>query len=404
MKEMAINLKEGIASIRINPLRSFLAILGVVIGVAAVITVVSFGEGHRQRIQIEIDKIGADVFWIQPKRISVNVEETADERRFTSYQPLKYGDVECLKYYGTKINKIAAFSNLFTNISLNSKPLDLNIIATEPSYQKIMKLALVRGRFLSESDLIESRKVCVIEYSDYLKKYLSQRDPLSSSVYFSNINFKVIGLLNKKSESLQPSFRGNIYIPITALKYFYYGNAIETIYCQTERSNIKQALKQAEEILKSRYKGKDLFEAVNVEKLFKSAEKMTRTASLVTAGIAMISLIVGSIGIMNIMLVSVTERTREIGLKKCIGAKNKDIRNQFLLEAILLTSIGGGIGIGLGIFLAQVIGSIIKIPVVFSFLATMIGFFFSVGIGIIAGFYPAFKASRLNPIEALRFE
>lgn len=404
MKEMAINLKEGIASIRINPLRSFLAILGVVIGVAAVITVVSFGEGHRQRIQIEIDKIGADVFWIQPKRISVNVEETADERRFTSYQPLKYGDVECLKYYGTKINKIAAFSNLFTNISLNSKPLDLNIIATEPSYQKIMKLALVRGRFLSESDLIESRKVCVIEYSDYLKKYLSQRDPLSSSVYFSNINFKVIGLLNKKSESLQPSFRGNIYIPITALKYFYYGNAIETIYCQTGRSNIKQALKQAAEILKSRYKGKDLFEAVNVEKLFKSAEKMTRTASLVTAGIAMISLIVGSIGIMNIMLVSVTERTREIGLKKCLGAKNKDIRNQFLLEAILLTSIGGGIGIGLGIFLAQVIGPIIKIPVVFSFLATLIGLFFSVGIGIIAGFYPAFKASRLNPIEALRFE
>jgi putative ABC transport system permease protein len=141
-----------------------------------------------------------------------------------------------------------------------------------------------------------------------------------------------------------------------------------------------------------------------LEKFFKSAEKMTRTASLVTADIAMISLIVGSIGIMNIMLVSVTERTREVGLRKCVGAKNSDIRNQFLLEAVLLTSIGGGIGIGSGIFLAQIIGSIIKIPVVFSFLAAMIGFFFSVGIGIIAGFYPAFKASRLNPIEALRYE
>jgi putative ABC transport system permease protein len=325
MHGIVINLKEGIASIRINPLRSFLAILGVVIGVAAVIAVVSFGEGHRKRIQIEIEKIGADVFWIQPKRVKVNIEESSNERRVINYQLLNYADVECLKYYGTKINKIAATINLFTNLSLNSKPIDLHIIATEPSYQQIMKFELVRGRFLSESDLIESRKVCVIEYSDYLKKYLSQRDPLSSSVYFSNINFKVIGLLNKKSESLQPSFRGNIYIPITALKYFYYGNAIETIYCQTERSNIKQALKQAEEILKSRYKGKDLFEAVNVEKLFKSAEKMTRTASLVTAGIAMISLIVGSIGIMNIMLVSVTERTREIGLKKCIGAKSKDI-------------------------------------------------------------------------------
>lgn len=404
MKEMAINLKEGIASIRINPLRSFLAMLGVVIGVAAVITVVSFGEGHRLRIQIEIDKIGADVFWIQPKQISVNIEENASDRTFTSYQPLKYGDVECLKYYGTKINKIAAFSNLFTNISLNSKPLDLNIIATEPSYQQIMKLALVRGRFLSESDLRESRKVCVIEYSDYLKKYLSKNDPLSRTIFLDKTQFKVIGLLNKKPESIQSNLLGNIYIPITSLKYFFYGDAIETIYCQTPRSDVKQALKQAEDMLKSRYQGKDIFEAVNVAKLFQSAEKMTRTASLVSAGIAMISLIVGGIGIMNIMLVSVTERTREIGLRKCIGAKNWDIRNQFLLEAILLTSIGGGIGIGLGIFLAQVTGSIIKIPVVFSFWAALIGLFFSVGIGIIAGFYPAFKASKLNPIEALRYE
>ena len=404
MKEMVINLKEGIASIRINPLRSFLAILGVVIGVAAVIAVVSFGEGHRQRIQIEIEKIGADVFWIQPKRTNFNSEENFSERKFTSYQPLKYSDIECLKYYGTKINKIAAFYHLFTSLSLNSKPLNLNVVATEPSYQQIMKLELVRGRFLSESDIRESRKVCVFEYSDYLKKYLSKNDPLSSTIFLDKNQFKVIGLLNKKPESLQSNLLGSIYIPITSLKYFFYGDAIETIYCQTERSDIKQALKQAEDMLKSRYQGKDIFEAVNVEKLFKSAEKMTRTASLVTAGIAMISLIVGGIGIMNIMLVSVTERTREIGLRKCIGAKNWDIRNQFLLEAILLTSIGGGIGIGLGIFLAQVIGSIIKIPVVFSFLAALIGFFFSVGIGIIAGFYPALKASRLSPIEALRFE
>lgn len=399
-----INLEEGIASIRMNSLRSFLAILGVVIGVAAVIAVVSFGEGHRKRIQTEIDKIGADVFWIQPKRTSVSIEENASERRFTSYQLLKYSDIECLKHYGTKINKIAAFHNLFTSLSINSKPLNLNVIATEPSYQQIMKLELVRGRFLSKSDIHESRKVCVIEYSDYLKKYLAQRDPLFSTILFGSTKFRVIGLLNKKTEGLQPNFRGNIYIPITALKYFFYGDAIETIYCQTQRSDVKKALKQAEDILKSRYQGKDLFEAMNVEKLFKSAEQMTRTASLVTAGIAMISLIVGSIGIMNIMLVSVTERTREIGLRKCVGAKNRDIRNQFLLEAILLTTIGGGIGICLGIFLAQVIGSMIKIPVVFSLLAALIGCCFSVGIGIIAGFYPAYKASRLNPIEALRFE
>lgn len=200
MQALGINLKEGIASLRINPLRSFLAILSVVIGVAAVIAVVSFGEGHRQRIQMEIDKIGADVFWIQPKRTSVNSEDNASERRFTSYQALKYADVTSLNYYATKIKKIAAFHNLFTNLSLNSKPLDLNIIATEPSYQQIMKLELVRGRFLSESDIRESRKVCVIEYSDYLKKYLTQRDPLFSTVLLGSTKFTVIGLLNKKEK------------------------------------------------------------------------------------------------------------------------------------------------------------------------------------------------------------
>ena len=267
-----------------------------------------------------------------------------------------------------------------------------------------MKLELIGGRFISEADLIEARKVCVIEYSDYFKKYLSKGNPLQSFVCIENIKFKVIGLLNKKSESLRPSYHGNIYIPLTTLKFFYSDDFLETIYCQTDRRLVKKAMKQAEEILKSRHKGENLFECVNAEKLFKSAEKLTRTASQVTAGIAMISLIVGSIGIMNIMLVSVTERTREIGIRKCVGAKKRDVRNQILIEAALLTTAGGTLGIALGIFGAKFIASLINIPVAFSILAAIIGFVFSVSIGIISGFYPAYKASKLNPIEALRYE
>jgi putative ABC transport system permease protein len=403
MQAIELNLKEGINSLRLNPLRSFLAMLGVVIGVAAVITVISFGEGHSRRIQQEIDKIGADVFWIRPKRQAVNPEEMEKQPLFF-LQTLKYADLKALTFYNTKIICSAGLNQFFTSVLYNDQQIESNIIATEPAYAKILKLESIMGRFLSQADFKESRKVCVIEYSDYLRKYLSQKNPLESFVVIENIKFRVIGLLNKKKESLRPSFQGNIYIPLSAQKYFFSDNFLETIYFQTSRKNVKKAMKNAEEIMKSRHKGENLLECVNAEKLFKSAEKLTRTASLVTAGIAMISLIVGSIGIMNIMLVSVTERTREIGLRKCVGAKNKNIRNQFLIEASLLTTIGGGMGIGFGFFLAKFISSIIDIPVVFSLIASIIGFVFSVSIGIITGLYPAYKASKLNPIEALRYE
>ncbi|MBC8184952.1 ABC transporter permease, partial [candidate division KSB1 bacterium] len=275
MQAIVVNLKEGINSLRLNPLRSFLAMLGVVIGVAAVITVISFGEGHSRRIQQEIDKIGADVFWIQPKRQAINPEEM-EKRPLFFQQSLKYSDLKALKFYNTKMIRSAAFNQFFTSVSYNGQQLELNIAATEPAYAKIMNLESISGRFLSETDLRGARKVCVIEYSDYLRKFLSRKNPLQSFVLIENTKFKVIGLLNKKSESLRPSFRGSIYIPLTALKYFYSNGFPETIYCQTDRKDVKKSMRQAEEILKSRHKGENLFECVNAEKLFKSAEKLTR--------------------------------------------------------------------------------------------------------------------------------
>ena len=161
---------------------------------------------------------------------------------------------------------------------------------------------------------------------------------------------------------------------------------------------------QTDEILKSRYRGNMIFESYNAKKMFQSAEKLTRTASLVTAGIAMISLLVGSIGIMNIMLVSVSERTREIGLRKSVGAKKRDVGMQFIIEAVILTLVGGIVGTIGGIFIAKILGSIINIPVAVSILSIFIGVTFSAGIGIVSGFYPAYNAFNLNPIDALRTE
>ena len=399
-----ISISMGINSLRANPLRSLLAILGVVIGVAAVISVVAFGEGHRQRIQKEVDKLGADIFWIRPIRQRIDPSES--DRPKLSYRPqyFKYKDVETLSRYATKIRKIASFKNFHSTVFVNNQKVDLGVIFTEQAYQEIAKIKLINGRFLNDSDIYMGRKVCVIEYCDRLKKEFAINNPLESFVYINNIRFKIIGLVEKKKELVWSGFSDNIYIPISTMKFIYYDDYIEKIYCQTERALIKDAMYQAEKILKSKYRGKKLFEAYNANKMYQSAEKLTRTASLVTAGIATISLLVGGIGIMNIMLVSVTERTREIGIKKAIGAKIRDIRYQFLFESILLTSIGGILGIIKGVFLAKTIGAAIQIPIVISWVSIIIGMFFSIGIGVISGLYPAFKASKLDPIEALRYE
>ncbi len=397
-------LKIGIISLRSNPLRSFLAILGVVVGVAAVISVVAFGEGHRQRIQNEIAKWGSDVFWIQPVRPIFDSSETDHPQRHFQMQFLNYSDLTSLRHYATKINRMAAFNNFSSTVFLDNQRLDLNVITTEPSYKEIGKLNLISGRFLTDFDIHLARRVCVVEYTNPLKKIFAVHNPSESSISINNLKFKIIGLVEKKSKTFWSGFGGNIYIPISTLMYLNSEVNLERIYCQTEPDYVKEAMIETEQILKSKHRGEKLFEAYNAKKMFKSAEKLTRTASLVTAGIAMISLLVGSIGIMNIMLVTVTERTREIGVRKAVGAKKRDIRNQFLGESILLTSIGGAIGTTAGILLAKIIGTGLQIPVVISVMSIIIGIVFSVGIGIISGFYPAFKASKLHPIEALRHE
>jgi len=413
MQNIIINLIEGVTGLRTHKLRSLLAILGVVIGVAAVIAVVSFGEGHSRRIQEEIDKIGADVFWVQPKSQSRYVEVFAggmisvvrqEEGEAKKPRHLTCDHVETLRRYGTRIEQSTPFFYFQEALLLNDDQVSLEIIATDPSYEEIMDLDIVRGRFINETDVREKRRVCVIKYSDYLRKYLTKKEPLQSFVQVKNVKYRVVGLLSKSSKGIRGSRRGSIFIPISTLKYINAWDSLDNIYCKAKKGDMKKAIEQAETVLTSKEQGVNAFDCVNVQRMFESAEKLNRTASLVTGGIAMISLIVGSIGIMNIMLVSVTERTREIGTRKCVGAKKRDILSQFLLESILLTSIGGAVGIGLGIFLANFIASLIKIPSVISFFSIAIGFLFSVGIGIISGFYPAFKASKLNPIEALRYE
>jgi len=393
-------LKEGLGSLRVHKLRAFLAMLGVIIGVAAVIAIVAFGEGNEIKLRQEIAKLGPDIFWVG----GGYYYSGDDDRETRNKRKLTMSDVIAIEENCTLLRRISPQTSFWSRIVLNSKQFWVEVIGTNSEFKEIMDMKLIRGRFLQETDLRNKRRVCVVEASHRLNKYLAPRDPVGRKLNLNGLNYTVIGLLDKRTKEIAGRSWGTVYIPLTTAKYITTATVPEKIYLQASRSQVKQAMLQTEDILKSRRRGEDFFDCSNREKEAESAEKMTRTASMVTGGIAMISLLVGSIGIMNIMLVTVSERTKEIGTRICLGARKRDILTQFLFEAILLTSIGGLIGIGFGSVLARTIASVAKIPAVFSADAALIGFLFSVVIGVLSGFYPARKASRLNPIEALRHE
>jgi putative ABC transport system permease protein len=228
---------------------------------------------------------------------------------------------------------------------------------------------------------------------------------LEQGIQLEGRKFEVVGVVEEKEGNFGEGPFGSLFIPLTTMQSLTCNKKIDNLYCQSiDSKDVGTAMRQADEILKSRYRGRELFDATNMAEWKRSAQKLSRTAALVTTGIAAISLLVGGIGIMNIMLVSVSERTREIGIRKATGARKRDIRGQFLVEAVTLSTVGGSIGIGLGVLLAQFISPMIKIPVLVSPPSVMIGFIFSAVVGVLSGFYPAFRASRLNPIEALRYE
>jgi putative ABC transport system permease protein len=285
--------------------------------------------------------------------------------------------------------------------TLNGKSEQLNAIATTPEYRSVKSLTLVSGRYLSDADIQYRGDVCVIEETAGVNG-LSHQEQF---VELQGRRFRIVGMLKKES---LPSMPGNpiaVHVPIaTAQRMFIGERAVHTIYCTAQEGSLERAMKQVENVLKSRTKGTVQFQLRTPRDIFQRAESMTRTATLVTAGIGMLSLFVGGIGIMNILLASVLERTREIGIRKAVGARKKDILFQFLFESILFSVFGGLWGVASGIVVSKFLSSAIEIPAVISVEAIVVGISFAIATGVLFGVYPAWKAAKLNPIESLRYE
>jgi putative ABC transport system permease protein len=389
----------ALASLQPHRFRSFLAMLGVVIGVAAVIAVISIGEANRRRIEMEVERIGADVFWLQP----TFQPAAATSNGFRSLQP---ADLRSILSFCPEIKAAAPLKNILPTVVFRGKALPFNCVATTSQFAGVQKLQVLAGRFLHALDDSAKNRVAVLTYSPELKNLFAVGRILNERVWINDISFTVIGVVKRKTEMTHAASGATLYLPLSSLSYLSAEkDAFDLIYCQaTSRDELEAAMRHTTRVLRSRNQGKNLFQAVNARSLFHTAENLTRTATWVTAAIAAIALVVGGIGIMNIMLVAVTERTREIGLRRAVGAKRRDIAWQFLTEAVALCLIGGQIGIMAGILAAEIVSRSLQIDAAFSLPAAAIGLLFSMAVGVLSGFFPAYKAAHLSPVAALYSE
>jgi len=407
-----LNFRIALESLPLNRFRSFLAMLGVVIGVAAVVAVVSIGEANERRIEKEIARLGADFFWLYPnfEGAIVNPATRQGSAEFVAtpheLRALQKADLRAIATFCPEIRAVAPIKQLSVIAVFRGKEYQFNCFATTPAFLEVKKLQVIAGRFLHAVDGSAGNRVGVLEYSAGFKKLLASGPILNERLWINDLPFTLVGITESKTESAMAVAEKTLYLPISVLPALgLKDDEFDMIYCQViNRTQLDAAIRHATSVLRSRHEGKNLFVAENARHLFRSAENLTRTATLVTASIAAISLLVGGIGIMNIMLVAVTERTREIGLRRTVGARRRDIAVQFLAEAIVLCLIGGQIGMVGGIVVAQIVAKSLQIEAVFSFTSAMVGILFSIGVGILSGFFPAYKASRLAPIEALHYE
>jgi len=391
-----------------NKSRTFLTMLGIIIGVAAVIAMLAIGQGSKSSIRNQISEMGSNMLTIRPgaDRGPGGARMSADEM-----QTLKMEDFEAIRDQSSYLAAISpgVSSNGQAIYGANNMSTTMNGVNEE--FLEIRKYAVTNGEMFTQKDIKTSAKVCVIGQTVLETLFPNGEDPIGQNIRFGKIPFKVIGVLKEKGDNSMGQDQDDIVIaPHTAvMKRILAVNYLQSIYASViNEDDTEAAQAQIEEILRNKHKinpGTDDDFSVRTQK--EMLTMMTSTTDMMTAllaAVAGISLIVGGIGIMNIMYVSVTERTREIGLRMSIGAKGKDILTQFLIEAVLISVTGGLIGVILGVMSSFSIKWIANWPIEIQGYSVFLSFLVCSATGIFFGWYPAKRASELDPIEAIRYE
>jgi len=382
----------AIKSIRSNKVRSFLTMLGVIIGVAAVITAVAFAQGSTQSITERISSLGTELIQVSITGFNTNRDVTWEDIQEFTYE---------------NSDAIAAMSPLVTSNAMvrrGRNTVNTTIRGVTADYSMIQKQDVQQGRYISDVDSDFRQPVAVIG-SYVASKLFEGEDPVGQSIKFQNRVFTVVGVLQELNGSQQGTEDDQIIIPVSTAQRVLRNAYIRNYnFLAASPDTVDDAMERIESYLTEIYGSEDMFRVFNSEQMLETLNSVTGIMMTVLGGIAAISLIVGGIGIMNIMLVSVTERTREIGIRKAIGAKRINILAQFLIEALIVTGMGGVLGQILGSGAIWTLGRLGIVPAVYSPFWMMVSFLISLFIGVVFGIFPANKAARLNPITALRHE
>jgi putative ABC transport system permease protein len=395
--------KESIRTLFLNKMRTGLAILGIIIGIGSVIALISIGQSSQKSVTDKIASLGTNLITVSP-----SIQSSGVVRGFSTKKTLTLADAEALETAGlSAVKSISPEYSGRLQVVAGDNNTNTTIYGVKSTYSSIHNVKIGSGRFITENDShVAVLGPTVVEDLFGSSSY----NPIGETVRINGQNFTVIGVTSAKGSSGMTNSDDAIYVPLSvAMKQLFGVNYLSSIAIEAASSDvIVQAQNQVGYFLLARHK---ITETTSADFSVRSSEEMLSTASSVTgtftsllSGVAAISLVVGGIGIMNIMLVTVTERTREIGLRKALGAKKKTIVTQFLAESIILTFVGGIIGIILGVIVSYFYSKISSSSFTISISSVALAFLVSVGIGIIFGWYPARRASNLQPIEALRYE
>ncbi|HOM01477.1 MAG TPA: ABC transporter permease [Acetivibrio sp.] len=397
------SVRQALDSLKANKLRSILTMLGIIMGVFSIITIMAIGNATEEYINSQFEKIGANVLTIGYKNMNVD----SDERLYLE-------DIETVKKAAREIKNVTTYIQRSGSFRMDTKTRSALVYGTTAQYKDITPMEMAAGRFFTDFDVSSRLKVVVVdEY--FAKRYFNKVDIVGEVVQFKapsgNYKLKVIGVTKSTNDAMasimdNEDFPTKVYMPITTVQQMYYNNKtldsiLVTLDKEVDYKEVGNRIVRALEISKGK---KDIYMTYSTQDSQKILSSIIGVVSTVLLVIAVITLVVGGIGIINILLVSVTERIREIGIRKALGAQKRDIIFQFITESIIMTGISGSIGIFLGVMGGNIISQVINIPPVVDVPVIIGAFLGSVVLGLVFGVYPAKKAADLDPIESLRYE
>lgn len=394
---------QSFESLKSNKLRSFLTMLGIVMGVFSIISIMAVGNAVQAYVNSQFEKAGANIIFIREKSSTVNENDW-----------LKLDDIETIKKAVPELKNIDAYTQTMNGtLRVGSKTRDTVIIGVMEQLRSFSPIDIKAGRFITAMDEKLKAEVCVVEEA-FMRKYFGNPDAIGNKITLRNASGEtmkatIVGVIKSEGSFFEDMFGESspviVYLPITTAQAFTGTKRLQQIDVSVvEKDKLQEIGVRIVKALEFKHGNKDKYMAMNSADIQKQAANVLGIVQLGLLVIAIITLVVGGIGIVNIMLVSVTERIREIGIRKALGAQKKDIIIQFLTEAVIMTGISGVIGIIIGLIIGGIISAVIKIPPVVDLVVVFGALLFSLILGMAFGVYPAKRAADLDPVESLRYE